>query len=213
MTILVTGGTKGIGFAIAQRFAKPGTDVFLNYHSDEAAAANAKQTIDQLGARAYLIRADVGTPAGALAAIDQVNSHTDRLDQLVHCAVRVIAKPALEADLDDFTRAVNLNGNALLYLVKAALPLLQRGSSVFFLSSRGSRIVIKNYAAVGVGKAAQLGAGGQAGQCRHLRVQRRGVVAGRLEQGLGIGPRDGGELGHFRVPLSGGPATRRGRRR
>ena len=153
MAILVTGGTKGIGFAIAQRFAKPGTDVFLNYHSDEAAATNAKQTIDQLGARAHLIRADVGTPAGALAAIDQVNSHTDRLDQLVHCAVRVIAKPALEADLDDFTRAVNLNGNALLYLVKAALPLLQRGSSVFFLSSRGSRIVIKNYAAVGAGKA------------------------------------------------------------
>ena len=57
--------------------------------------------------------------------------------------MHVIAKPALEADLDDFTRAVNLNGNALLYLVQAALPLLQRGS----------HIVIKNYAAVGAGKA------------------------------------------------------------
>jgi enoyl-[acyl-carrier-protein] reductase (NADH) len=67
--------------------------------------------------------------------------------------VRVIAVPTLQVDPEDFTRAVNLNGTALLYLVQAALPILQRGSSVFFLSSRGGRTVIKNYAAVGVGKA------------------------------------------------------------
>ncbi len=67
--------------------------------------------------------------------------------------MRVIALPTLQVNPDDCTRALNLNGTALLYLVQAALPILKRGSSVLFLSSRGGRTVIKNYAAVGVGKA------------------------------------------------------------
>ena len=153
MSILVTGGIKGIGFAIAKRFAKPNTDVFLNYHNDDASAAIAQLEIEQLGARCHLIRGDVSTPLGSNTVLDRVNAKVDQLDQLVHCAVRVIAAPTLQVDPDDFTRAVNLNGTALLYLVQAALPLLKRGSTVFFLSSRGGRTVIKNYAAVGVGKA------------------------------------------------------------
>jgi enoyl-[acyl-carrier protein] reductase III len=153
MSILVTGGIKGIGFAIAKRFSKPNTDVFLNFHNDEKTAEKAKREIELLGARCHLIRGDVSTPAGCNAVLDHVKAKVDRLDQLIHCAVRVIAVPTLQVDAEDFTRAVNLNGTALLYLTQAALPILKRGSSVFFLSSRGGRTVIKNYAAVGVGKA------------------------------------------------------------
>ena len=153
MSIFVSGGTKGIGLAIALRFAQPGTPVFLNYHSDDAAAQRAKAQVEAKGARCELIKCDIGTPQGAQAALDAVAQHTNRLDQLVHCAVRVIAQPMLEIDLQQFDRALSTNGTALLYLVRAALPLLQRGSTVFFLSSRGGRAVVKNYAAVGAGKA------------------------------------------------------------
>lgn len=153
MAILITGGTKGIGRAIALRFAKPGTDVFLNYLRDEQAAAVAAEAVVRLGARAHLIRGDVGTPEGAREVMDAVKARTDRLDQLVHCAVRVLPKPTLEMDPHEFTQALNLNGTALLYLVLEAKPLLRRGSSVFFLSSRGGRAVTPNYAAVGVAKA------------------------------------------------------------
>jgi enoyl-[acyl-carrier protein] reductase III len=153
MSILITGGTKGIGLAIALRFAKPDNDVFLNFHGDESAALKAKLQVEQKGAHAHLIRADVSTPAGARAVLDQVKAKVPHLNQLVHCAVRVLPVPTLEADPEEFTRAVNLNGTALLYLVQAAKSLLRRGSTVFFLTSRGSRVVIKNYAAVGVAKA------------------------------------------------------------
>ena len=153
MAILVTGGTKGIGLAIALRFSKPGTDVFLNYASDDDAAAKAKAQIEATGAICHLVKGDIGTPAGAGRILEQIAAKTARLDQVVHCAVRVLVSPMLEVDLEAFTRAINVNGTALLYLVHAALPLLVRGSTVFFLSSRGGRMVVKNYAAVGVGKA------------------------------------------------------------
>lgn len=153
MSILVTGGTKGIGLEIACRFSKHGTDVFLNYASDHEAAVKAARRIESLGARAHLIQQDIGTPEGAQIVLQAVANKVDRLDQLVHCAVRVLAEPSLEVDLHEFTKAVNVNGTALLYLVQYAMPLLQRGSTVFYLTSRGGRTAIKNYAAVGAGKA------------------------------------------------------------
>lgn len=153
MTILVTGGTKGIGLAIARAFAEPGKLVALNYHGDDAAAARARAEIEALGADCLVVKGDVGTPEGAAAVMQAVAARSDRLDQLVHCAVQVLAAPVLEVDPAAFTRALNLNGTAMLYLVQAALPLMRRGSTVFFLSSRGGRVVVPNYAAVGVGKA------------------------------------------------------------
>jgi NAD(P)-dependent dehydrogenase (short-subunit alcohol dehydrogenase family) len=153
MAILVAGGTKGIGFAIARAFARDGGRVFLAYHSDETAARRAEEEIAQLGAQAHLIKADAGSPEGCAAIIEAVRRTTGRLDQVVHCAVDAYVSSALAADPGRFARAVTTNGTSLLFLVQAALPLLRRGSSVVYLTSRGGRIVVPNYAAVGVAKA------------------------------------------------------------
>jgi enoyl-[acyl-carrier protein] reductase III len=83
VTILIVGGTKGIGLAIAKAFAPDAGNVILAYHSDEAAA----EAVVQAGGRASLVKADAGTPEGCAAMIDAARALTDRLDQLVHCAV------------------------------------------------------------------------------------------------------------------------------
>jgi enoyl-[acyl-carrier protein] reductase III len=153
VAIFISGGSKGIGRAIALRFATPGNAVFVNYHGDDASAEATAEAIRAQGAEAHLVKGDVGTPAGARAVIDQVAAVTDRLDQLVHCAVSAYAASALEADPERFTQAVNLNGSALLYLVQPALRLMTSGSTVFFLSSRGSHTVVPNYVGIGPAKA------------------------------------------------------------
>lgn len=153
MAILVTGGTKGIGLEIGLAFAEPGADVFLNYHADEAAANAARARIEAKGARCHLVRGDLGAPEGVRAVMASVRAATERLDQLVHCAVRVVARPTLEVAPDELAAAVAVNGLALHGLVQAALPMFRAGSTVFFLTSRGGRVVIPNYATVGISKA------------------------------------------------------------
>ncbi len=61
MAILVTGGSKGIGVQIAISFSEPGNHVFLNYASDETAAAAAKEAVEARGAECHLLKGDAGT--------------------------------------------------------------------------------------------------------------------------------------------------------
>lgn len=153
MTILITGGSKGLGRAIALRFARRGDDVIINYHSDDESAKLTAELVMDQGGRAHLVKSDVRTIEGAYAAVDAVAAVSDRLDQLVHCAVDASVRgPVLEMDPARFAKAVQCNSSALIPLVQRALPLFQRGSSVIFVSSRGSEAVVPGYAAVGVPK-------------------------------------------------------------
>lgn len=153
MSILVTGGTKGLGRATALRFAKPGVLVFLTYHTDEDAAVATAAGVEAAGATAHLIQADLGTVSGARTVVARVAEVTDRLDQLVHCAVDTSVRgPLLEMDLDRFSSALQCNGAALLPLVQSAVPLFRRGSSVIFVTSRGSQIAVAGYGAIGPAK-------------------------------------------------------------
>ena len=154
MTILVTGGTKGIGLAIARYLAEPGGSLVLNYHSDDAAAQSAKSEVEISGAQVTLVRADVGTIEGCTAIVAAASKAANGPLHIVHSAALIYPTSLLGADLEKFTRAIATNGLSLLYLVQKALPLLQRGSSIVFISSGGARTVISTtYGALGTGKA------------------------------------------------------------
>ncbi|MFI4936053.1 MAG: SDR family NAD(P)-dependent oxidoreductase [Caulobacterales bacterium] len=153
MTILITGGTKGIGLAIAERLARPGETLALAYHSDAAAAEEARAKIAAKGAAVHTIRTDVGDIAVAADLIGQVAKLDGGPLSLVHSAAMIYPTALLDADLTKFTAAIHANGLSLLYLVQPALPLLQRGSSIVFITSAGARQAQARYGALGVGKA------------------------------------------------------------
>ena len=152
--ILITGGSKGVGRAIALRFAARGESVAINYHRDERAARETAGAIAAAGGTPHVVKADMGTIEGSYDAVDAVAAVSETLDQLVHCAVDTSTRgPALQLSPEGFAAAVQCNASALLTLVQRALPLFRRGSSVIFMTSRGSQAVVRDYAAVGVPKA------------------------------------------------------------
>ncbi|MCE7998760.1 MAG: SDR family oxidoreductase [Rhodobiaceae bacterium] len=153
MAILVTGGTKGIGLAIAKRLSKSGEDTFLVYHSDDVAAEDAKMALEAMGARVHLIKADIGSIDGAAAIHQAVADTGATLRGIVHSAALIYPTTLLDADLEKFTRAVETNGLSLLYLVQKLLPVIDRGTSIVFITSGGARIPQPRYGALGVGKA------------------------------------------------------------
>lgn len=155
MAILVTGGTKGIGLAIAKRLATKGEPLFLVYHSDDMAAETARDTISATSdaATPHLIKADIGTIEGAAVIADIVGKSKQPLSGIVHAAAMIYPTNLLDTDLEKFRRATETNGLSLLYLVQKLLPAMQRGTSIIFISSMGARIPSPLYAGLGVGKA------------------------------------------------------------
>lgn len=153
MAICVTGGSSGLGRAIAERFAPGGTDVFVNYHANDEAAAEARAAVEAAGGVPHLIKADVGTEEGCAEVIAAVKSKVDRLDQLVHGAAKAQTGSLLGMTSADYRESIAVNGVALVDLVRGALPIMGPGSTVFYLTSRGARFVIPNYGSLGTAKA------------------------------------------------------------
>jgi enoyl-[acyl-carrier protein] reductase III len=153
VSICITGGSSGLGRGIAERFARGGTDVFINYHANDAAADEAAAAVERAGGVPHLVKADVGSPAGVEELIGAVREHVDRLDQLVHAAAKALNGPLLEAEPAQLREAIAVNALALVDLVREALPLMGEGSTVFYLSSRGARFAIPDYGPLGAAKA------------------------------------------------------------
>ena len=183
--ILVIGGTRGLGLAIACKLAGPGVTLILNYVADDAAAATAAQAVAARGARVKLVRADAATPEGAAAIIVEAEKISAHLDVIVHCAG--IASPGLlvEQDLETIRRTIEVGGMSLLYVVRAALRILARDSSVIYLS--GGAV---DMATAGGGARAMAKALGECmlrylvTECAHLAINFNTVRSGAVDTGV-----------------------------
>ena len=153
MTIVITGGTRGIGLAIANRLAKPGVRLVLGYHTNDDAAAKASEELAAKGAEVTTLRADIGSIDGCRSLIEAASGGDQQIVHLIHNAATIYPTALLDADLLKFTSAIQTNGLSLLYLVAAAAPILSRGSSVVFVTSAGAGHYQPSYGALGCGKA------------------------------------------------------------
>jgi enoyl-[acyl-carrier protein] reductase III len=153
MRALITGGSKGIGKAVALRLGQSGADVLINYLSDTDAAEATAELVSAAGGRAQLFQADACTVDGIAALADQARTQLGELDLVVHCAVVAYSGSALTGAEADFRESVERNGLSFLWLVRACSKLLVSGASAVFLSSGGASRAVPNYAPLGVAKA------------------------------------------------------------
>jgi enoyl-[acyl-carrier protein] reductase III len=180
---LVTGSSRGIGRACALRLAEAGADVIVNYITARSAAEDVAETILARGRRAAVVKADVAEPDDVVAMMEFVGETFGVLDILVSNAATGGFRPLLTTTPRQFDAAMSTNVGALIVLMQAALPLLDKsrsGARVIALSSPGSRLALPTYGLLGATKAAL------ESLVRHfaLEVGRRGINVNAVQAGL-----------------------------
>ena len=150
MNVFVTGGSRGIGRAIALRFARGGADrIAIGYLRNDRAAEATAGELRALGAEVVLVRGNV-TSDRVLGEVTALGP----LDVLVHNAATGVIRPALETEDKHWDWTMNANARALLQLARAAAPQMTDGSSIVAISSLGAQRVLENYVLIGTSKAA-----------------------------------------------------------
>ena len=149
-SVLVTGGSRGIGKAIALRFAELGAArVAIGYLRNDRAAEATAEELQSAGAEPVLVRGNVASERVAREVAE-----LGPLDALIHNAATGVIRPALELEKKHWDWTLDANAHALLALAQVAAPQMRPGASIVGLSSLGSTRVLDNYVVVGTSKAA-----------------------------------------------------------
>jgi len=175
-SVLVTGGSRGIGREIARAFAERGAArVAIGYMRSDRAAEETAAELRDLGAEPVLVRGNVASTRVA----DQV-AELGPLTVLVHNAATGVIRPAVEAEDKHFDWTMSANARALISLARVATSNMTAGASIVAVSSLGSVRVLENYALVGASKAAVEAI------VRYLAVELapRGIRANTVSAGL-----------------------------
>jgi enoyl-[acyl-carrier protein] reductase III len=152
---VVTGGSRGIGRAIAVRLAAAGADVVVNYFLNREAAEKTAAEVRAHGVRAHLIQADMKDPAQIRNLFNEVKAHFGGLDILVSNAASGVFRPVNDLTAKHWDWMMNTHPRALLLCAQAAVPLMRgRKGRIVSVSSIGSQRAIPQYAGMGASKGA-----------------------------------------------------------
>jgi 3-oxoacyl-[acyl-carrier protein] reductase len=134
---IITGGTRGIGLAIAHRLAKDGYDLVLSYRGDEEVAAAAKQEIEPYGHRLLVVASDVSQPDDAGTLIETTINEFGKLDALINNAGITRDTLIMRMSEDDWDAVLSTNLKGAFLCSKAAIrPMLrQRSGRIVNLTS------------------------------------------------------------------------------
>src|SRR5271155_2591246 len=132
---LVTGGSRGIGAAIAKRLAADGASVAITYAKDSSAASAVVKAIELGGGKAVAIQADAANVQAVRGAVEKAVATFGRLDVLVNNAGTVIPKPFEESTLEEIDRVININIRGVFATTQAALKHLKDGGRIINIGS------------------------------------------------------------------------------
>ena len=140
---LVTGGSRGIGAAIAKRLAADGANVAITYTKGVDAAASVVKEIERAGREAIAIQADAADAGAVEAAVEKTVATFGRIDVLVNNAGTAIPKTFEETTLEELDRVIDINVRGTLVATQAALKHMKTGGRIIMIgSSVGERVLV-----------------------------------------------------------------------
>jgi 3-oxoacyl-[acyl-carrier protein] reductase len=152
---LVTGGSRGIGAAIAKRLAEDGASVAITYAKDANAASAVVKAIERNGAKAVAIQADAADVEAVRSAVEKTVATFGRLDVLVNNAGTAIPKTFEETTLAEMDRVIDINVRGILATTQAALKHMKSGSRIIMIGSAvGERVQVPGLVAYAATKGA-----------------------------------------------------------
>ena len=177
---LVTGGSRGIGAAIAKRLAADGASVAITYAKDANAASAVVKAIEGGGGKALAIQADAADPKAINAAIDKTVATLGRLDVLVNNAGTAIPKLFEQTTLEEMDQMIDLNFRGILVATQAALKHMNNGGRIIMI---GSCVGERNLTPGLVAYAATKGAVKMFTQGLSREVGSRGITVNNVQPG------------------------------
>jgi 3-oxoacyl-[acyl-carrier protein] reductase len=177
---LVTGGSRGIGAAIAKRLAADGASVAITYAKDANSASVVIRAIEDGGGKAVAIQADAVDPEAIRSSVEKVVSALGRLDVLVNNAGTAIPKPFEDTTLEEMDHVINLNVRGVFVTTQAALKHMNDNGRIIMIGSCvGERNLTPGLAAY----AATKGAVKMFAQSLSREVGGRGITVNNVQPG------------------------------
>jgi 3-oxoacyl-[acyl-carrier protein] reductase len=177
---LVTGGSRGIGAAIAKRLAVDGASVAITYAKDASAASAVVEAIERDGGKAIAIQADAADVEAVKSAVEKTVATFGRLDVLVNNAGTAIPKPFEETTLEEIDRMIDINFRGILAATQAALKHMNDGGRIIMIGSCvGERLLTPGLVAY----AATKGAVKMFTQGLSREVGSRGITVNNVQPG------------------------------
>ena len=151
----VSGGTRGIGLAIAQKLVERGAHIVFSYLRSRSDAQKAEQLLSAHLVKVLSVRANMGNEEQVGGIFETIRREFGALDFIIHNAATGDLKPALELTSEEWERTMEINLKSLLLCAQMGAPLMRgRHGRIVSISSHGSQRYLPNYTAVGVAKAA-----------------------------------------------------------
>lgn len=137
---LVTGGSRGIGRAIAIGLSREGARVTIGYVHRQDRALETVKAISDAGGTAIALRADLAKPSEIARLFDEAEKAGGPLDLVVASAADIMVKPLLECNESDFDRIFDTNVKGMFFTLQAAAQRLPNGGRIIALSTGGTKL-------------------------------------------------------------------------
>ena len=150
---LITGSARGLGKAIAERYASLGANIVINYSKDKASAEEAVSNIQAMGVQVIAIRADISKVADIEKLFKEAKSHFGKIDIVVaNAGIELVEVPVTEFTEEQFDKVFSINTKGSYFTMQQAAKHVEDNGRIIYIASSTTSFPVKGMAVYGAVK-------------------------------------------------------------